>query len=108
MLNNLRADPETAYKTFEAESRLQLKPAGKYTKEVEAAGAPAKLAELERRRAVMKSPAQTIVEEFSLETFETKYGMSTCLQRSTSTTRPRRIGCQKIERFEKRWAPQPA
>ena len=56
---------------------LQLKPAGRYTKEVEAAGALAKLAELERRRAVMKSPAQTIVEEFSLETFESKYGIST-------------------------------
>jgi hypothetical protein len=56
---------------------LQLKPGGRYSKEVEAAGAPAKLAELERRRATMDSPAKTIVEELSLETFETKYGIST-------------------------------
>ena len=56
---------------------LQLKPGGRYTKETEAGGAPAKLEELERRRRIMKSPAQTIVEEFALETFETKYGIST-------------------------------
>eukprot|EP00966_Prymnesium_polylepis_P332777 7388256-Prymnesium_polylepis.1 len=56
---------------------LQMKAVGRYSKEVEAGGTAAKLAELERRRAIMNSPAQTIMEELMMDTFEAKYGIST-------------------------------
>ena len=57
---------------------LQLKPGGKYSNDILNAPNPteAKLEELMRRRAMLESPAEMIVDEFNLEHLEVEYGLT--------------------------------
>ena len=67
-------------KLARAMPHIQLKPGGSYAKQGKD-GNPirgnraAELQELERRRANLDSPAQSIVEEFMMDSLETKYGL---------------------------------